>query len=220
MTGDAITTLAASAAEHSDSEPAELEFMAQAFLRAHAGDPQSGRPGGLSLEIGTRAGGTAYLFTRLLTELYGEGQEPFLVSVDPYGNKPYPDGHGIWADNDYGDGHYLAMRSLLGGTAHHVHFRLTSQTYLTCLLGAPLWQRGEVVPMDRFQFALLDGEHNAETIVSEVATLQGHMAPGGLILVDNIDLDPRTVPTLAPHWEFEHDVTGKRAVLRPKGVWG
>lgn len=212
--------LAMKAAEYSDSTPDDLDFVAAAFVRAHAGDPHSGRPGTLSLEIGTRAGGSAYLFTTLLTTLYGPGKEPLLVSVDPYGNKPYPDGRVIAYPNDYGDAHYTAMRRLLADTPHHVHFRLTSEVFLTRLVGVPLWHRGAAVPMTRFQFALLDGQHDADTIVAEVATLAPAMAPGGLILVDNIDLDPRTRPSLAPHWEFEHDTTQKRAVLRPKGVWG
>ncbi len=220
MTDATLTALATEAAAHSDSTPDELAFFARAFVDAHAGDPQSGRPGGPSLEIGTRAGGSAWLFCRLLTALYGQGKEPPLVSVDPYGNKPYPDGQRVWTDNDYGDGHYTAMRILLADQPHHVHFRLTSQAFLTRLLGIPLWQRGVPVGMTRFQFALLDGQHDAETITNEVATLEHHMAPGGVLLVDNIDLDPRTVPTLAQRWQFEFDGTGKRAVLREKGVWG
>src|SRR5437867_1523539 len=68
----------------SDMTEEALCFYASEFWKAH-----ERAPGGMSLEIGTREGGSAVVALRILDELYALDRRPMLITVDPYGNRPY-----------------------------------------------------------------------------------------------------------------------------------
>lgn len=196
-------------------ERATLAGMAETFVAAHRR-----APGGISIEIGTRCGGSALMFLRLLERLYpSDLHRPLLVTVDPYGDKPYDGGTPL-----YGDEHYVAMRKLLARFPNHQHYTLTSVDFFSRMPGARFW-RGRrtahatilaapgqpigTAPVNvgieqRFAqnntaFVLLDGQHDWFTILEELNALYlatSWMHRRGVVVVDNVDSDIATIPGL------------------------
>lgn len=136
------------------------------------------------LEIGTNRGGSAYLWIELL-RLMGESRQ--VVTVDPYGRKPYSRGRVDSEFHEYGDEIYTDMKRLLSWYHEHTHFRLTSDEFLADLYGSHLWVDGERVPLGGFAFCLLDGDHHPRGIISDYLNLRRWMAPRGVVLIDNVD---------------------------------
>jgi glycosyltransferase involved in cell wall biosynthesis/2-polyprenyl-3-methyl-5-hydroxy-6-metoxy-1,4-benzoquinol methylase len=150
------------------------------------------------LEIGTFKGASALMWLKLLQLI---GRRVPVVTVDPYGSKPYAGGDGPARDALYTGDTFVAMKRLLAEFPDHYHFPLESQTFLATARDLAVWNAGGRVGMQRFSFALLDGEHAADTIREEVQALllqrytpdtRGLMAPGSLVVIDNIDADPET----------------------------
>jgi hypothetical protein len=191
------------AIRHSDMCRASLTRLASAFYTAH-----NNARGGPSLEIGTRRGGSAMLMLYLLDKLY-QYPHPILFTIDPYGGKPY-NGGDLIANGLYGDGDYLSAKSNLAQWSNHAHFLLTGIDFLDRLNFVPYWRGGMMLPIDKFTFALLDGDHDAKTIGCEVERLTGGMMrPGGLILIDNVDKDPKARDVLGQHEYFPGQVAGE-----------
>lgn len=197
-----------------DMGPPQLKAYGAAFVEAH-----KATPGGMSIEVGTRRGGSALLFLKLLEGLYPEGQRPLLVSVDPYGGKPYVGG--VPGDLElplYGTDEFVAMKRLLKDHPNHAHFMMRSTDFLERLPNVPYWQDGRLCKMANLSFALLDGEHSAETIREELSLLWrgGWMAPKGVVCVDNVECDPETRPLIEMryHATFETDGDTTWAIVR------
>lgn len=220
-------------APHSDRGEEGLLGWATAFIDAHQRSP-----GGLSIEIGARAGGSGLLFLKLIELLYpAEMDRPLLVSVDPYGFKPYDGGAGFGGPI-YGHGAYLMQRKLLADWPNHAHFLMASTEFFARMNGAKYWvptpQLVEVFEAEQnakvmlptgqprlfgtqdTTFVLLDGDHDAWTIAQELEALwRRWMRPNGVVVVDNADCDPRTETVLvnyaharpAKEWAV---VTGRR----------
>jgi hypothetical protein len=154
-------------AAHSDC-PAPILFQ---YARLFQSVMQ--RTEGNVLEIGTRDGGSAKMWLDLLDP------PRFVMTVDPYGAKPY---EGIQL---YGHSHYLAAKRLLAPYPNHAHFLGTSLDFLERMKGWTYWNLDEF-PLAPLAFAFLDGEHTWEAVRAEVEALtSGWMAPGGVVLVDN-----------------------------------
>lgn len=212
------------AADHSDRDIAGLTFWAEAFVSAH-----TAAPFGLSIEIGSREGGGSLMFLKLIEMLYpSETLRPMLFTVDPYGFKP-PD-HAQVGDvfGFYGHGAYVAQKKLLADYPNHAHFLLPSTTFLQRLRGAPYWVPGaerkptkltrpsggaaeewvsvpvgEQQTIDRATFVLLDGDHAAATVAAELELLWWSprlMHPQGVVVVDDVDHDPATLPHIAVNY--------------------
>ena len=200
----AISFLVASSREHSDQDLASLNFLTATFLAAHGAAPD-----GLSLEVGTRQGGSAWLFLRLLRLMYGSGDgiAPPLFTVDPYGGKPYAGGDGAEATAGlYGPADCQQMKRLLLDFPNHQHFLLTGTAFLR-LAAERYWRNGKSIEFrESITFALLDGDHSAEAIKDELHALftWGWMKPGGLVAVDDTHKDPKTAAVLQ-----EYEVVGQ-----------
>lgn len=200
--------------------PEQLAVYAAAFREAHAAARW-----GLSVEVGTRRGGSAMLFLMLLDQIYNGYEKPHLVTVDPYGCKPYVSGiPGLENIPIYGDPEYLAMKSLLAKFPAHMHFKLCSLDFFQRMHGCPYWSPGvkpfttptqpgefalgEERRMSNLTFCLLDGDHSEKTISAELNHLwRGSdgdlerqrtpwMNPAGIVCVDNVESDPRTIPAI------------------------
>lgn len=187
-----IDQAVAEAAPHSDMFPEGLVSLAEVFYDAHRC-----APGGLSIEVGTRCGGSALLQLRLLEALYPYDLRPMLWTVDPYGAKPYKGGDGVVEKGLYSDSDYIEAKKLLAPFANHAHFALCSLDFWSRLSWTPYWYMHRERHADDLTFVLLDGDHDAETICAEVAQAYQLLAPGGIILVDNADKDPKTDEALA-----------------------
>jgi hypothetical protein len=141
-------------------------------------------PSGIFLEIGTRAGGTAMMAIK-------SQQSNVVLSVDPYGSKPYIDTNGI-APFVYPDEMYRATLARLSALALQenktfVQFKIPSQEYMSKSLN--MWIVGnEVTTHDiKYSYVLLDGEHNDVTVSKEIDFFYDKMQPGGILLIDNTD---------------------------------
>ena len=63
--------------------------------------------------------------------------------------------------------------------------------------GRSYFQLGHELRIDGFTFAFLDGDHDHVTIGEELRLLMPRLARKGLVIVDNVDLDPDTHRVLA-----------------------
>lgn len=175
------------AAPHSDMHLRSLVQLAQACWRSHVK-----APGGITVEIGTRAGGSAWLCLQVLDALYQV--PPLVLSVDPYGYKAYPgiyfriEGMTIDVTEDvtdtpaipYGDRDFVAAKQLLSTYPNHAQFYLRSQEFLK-------------LPLPEITFCILDGEHIESTVIDEISTIWPKLKAGGMILIDNADNEPGRV---------------------------
>jgi predicted O-methyltransferase YrrM len=165
------------------------------------------------LEIGTRSGGSALLMLRVLRALYrGSMTPPWLLTVDPYGRRPYEGAPFI-----YDDTHYIAMKRALAGFGNHVHFLMESSDFLRALGGLKLWRGGVRRPVDHFTLVYLDGSHDPDIVWSEVQSLLPRVVPGGFLIVDDTDWFDGAVRRRldGTGWDVRHD--GKQSVVRVAG---
>ncbi|HYC64391.1 MAG TPA: class I SAM-dependent methyltransferase [Reyranellaceae bacterium] len=200
-----------------------MSVEAYATVMAAVADGHRGAPDGLSLEIGTSRGGTALGALQQLRRIYGPEPPPF-ITVDPYGGKAHyrtdttacldgATGRGI-----YSESFYQHMKRVLAEFGNHHHFSLTSTDFISALLArANLWQYGKPRLLSGFAYILLDGDHNATTIDLEVVHLYPHLCSGGVMLADDVNHDPKTVPTLrARGLPFELLLDGRMAIWRKR----
>ncbi|MGH7753861.1 MAG: class I SAM-dependent methyltransferase, partial [Gemmatimonadales bacterium] len=135
------------------------------------------------LEIGTRSGGSALLMLRVLNTVYPRGmQPPAVLTVDPYGSRPYEGAPFV-----YDERHYRAMKRALAGYANHIHYMMDSTLFLEQLDRFYLWAGGTKRPLDRFTLVYLDGSHDPELVWREVERLLPRVVPGGFLVVDDTD---------------------------------
>jgi len=135
------------------------------------------------LEIGTRAGGSALLMLRILESVYPiRARKPLVLTVDPYGTRPYEGAPFI-----YDDRHYGAMKRVLARYPNHVHYMMDSELFLDLLDRLYLWREGVKRPLDRFSLVYLDGSHDVEIVWREIEQLLPRVVPGGTLIVDDTD---------------------------------
>ena len=181
-----------------DSDMGEdaLELLRRVFGAAHAQ-----APGGISIEVGTRRGGSALLFLTALEELYPDPR-PLFLTVDPYGNKPYLAGS-YAIEGTYGAAEYLAAKSALDAFPNHAHFLLEDHDFWSRMPGVRLWSAGRPMLLGqgegRISFVLLDGDHDAVSVLFGIKGAIPLMHPRGVIVVDNIDKATGVDGLLPPH---------------------
>ena len=135
------------------------------------------------LEIGTRAGGSALLILRLLDLLYPPAaRRPLVLTVDPYGSRPYEG-----APFEYDDRHYRAMKQNLARYANHIHYMMDSGLFLRELEHLYVWQAGVERKFERFSLVYLDGSHDPAVVWHEIEGLLPRVVPGGFLIVDDTD---------------------------------
>jgi predicted O-methyltransferase YrrM len=135
------------------------------------------------LEVGTRSGGSALLMLRVLRTVYrGLGPPPMVLTVDPYGARPYEGAPFV-----YDERHYRAMKRTLAGYANHVHYMMDSELFVRELEHLYLWGGGVKRPLDRFTLVYLDGSHDPEIVWFEIERLVPRVVPGGSLIVDDTD---------------------------------
>lgn len=156
------------------------------FVLAHAARALERDPAAPWLEVGTHIGATTLALLEL-AETHAD-PPPLVVTVDPYGDKPYRGGDVVHTEPLYGDQHYVAQKLNLARTPHHAHFLLRGVDFLLRVQGAPYWREGRAGSYTGWGFCFLDGEHDRETVLRELELLQ--LQPGGRVVVDNTDKDP------------------------------
>lgn len=178
---------------YSDQDPRCLARLAELFIEAH-----HAAPGGVSIEFGTRKGGSAVLFLQLLLRLYPELQ-PMLFTVDPYGLKSYDGGDCVVANGLYGDDEYLAAKAVLRGYPNHAHFLMESSLFLTRMWGLRFYRDGRLHLLKDASFIFHDADHSWRAIIEDVDAVgfgASWIDPRGLVVVDNVHADPKTAALL------------------------
>jgi len=152
------------------------------LARCVAGAPRD-RAAPPLLEIGTRSGGSALLMLRVLADAYrGYAPPPLVLTVDPYGARPYEGAPFV-----YDETHYGAMKRALAGYASHVHYMMDSELFLRELDNLYLWMGGKREPLARFTLVYLDGSHDPDVVWHEIERLRPRVVPGGYLVVDDTD---------------------------------
>lgn len=184
------------------------------LIEAHQRAPQ-----GLTIEVGSRLGGSAVLFGALLEAMYGVDDCPPLWTVDPYGSKPYEGGDtGAAGPPIYDADVYAAAKHNLVEAHMHSHWMMESREFFRRLDGLSYWRAGEKTmrcldtatgkALERrigeahtagrgsASFILLDGEHSAYAIANDFRAAALWLKPSGCIVVDNLKTDPKSVDLL------------------------
>lgn len=171
----------------SDAKPDALTHFAHLLVNAHVLCPD-----GLTIEVGTRAGGSALITAKILDYLY-RAPPPFLT-IDPYGSKPYLGGDHEPSDilRPYGDPFYCSAKQVLSVYPNHAHYLLESEEFFSRLYGSAMWHRGQRLPFrGSASYVFLDGNHDAGSVIREIDLVQEYwLRPGGTIGIDNARNDP------------------------------
>jgi len=191
----------------SDTETRFLLELARAVARAPRGADAPPL-----LEIGTRSGGSALLMLRVLRAVYRGTPAPFVLTVDPYGARPYEGAPFV-----YDARHYGAMKRALAGYANHIHYMMDSELFLRELGALYLWVGGAKRRLERFTVVYLDGSHDPEIVWREIETLWRRVVPGGFLIVDDTDWFDgamrRRLDAAVPAWGVELRHNGKQSIV-------
>lgn len=141
---------------------------------------------GIGLEIGTRLGGTAML---ALTH----HKIKCLISIDPYGDIPYKD----YITNTEISLHFDEQMEMeaqinINKTALELnkfftHYKLKSLDFLRLNFDFCYKSIQYNINDLKYDYVLLDGEHNDYVVSNEYLQLKKRMNIGGIIVIDNID---------------------------------
>ena len=151
------------------------------------------------LEIGTREGGSAMV---LLKAIKDSRVSRALITVDPYGRKPYilekdekhpelvPEGYRE-IEIDHREDYYRGAAWLLADFCFrekldHFHFHIESADFMATYPMMKIWWEGRVLEQ-KFAFVYLDGEHNIQPVVNELNWFIPRMVENGIISIDDIE---------------------------------
>ena len=160
-------------------------------------------PDALFLEIGTRAGGTALL---ALNAILDSNIQRYLITVDPYGQKPYFAGEqamgGIYGEDYSRVAMYEIAKFCNDYNLNHSHFRLESNDFMNMFESVKFWCNGKINPV-QFGYVYLDGEHTEEAMFTELSWFLPKMVKNGLIVIDDVSYNP------TPKNELLKEIFGK-----------
>lgn len=132
------------------------------------------------LEIGTRAGGSAFALLKVIEKFFANTAT--LITVDPYGDKPYDDKPWL-----YGDQFYVKMKKLLASYTNHIHYYMTSGNFIFAIKRLTFWRHGKKCDFTKFSFVYLDGSHQPQAVRFEIESLFPKIISHGYLVVDNTD---------------------------------
>ncbi len=194
---------------HSDTRP---EFLLE-IARCVAMVPH-GPDAAPLLEIGTRSGGSAMLMLRVLDSIYKhEARPPMVITVDPYGSRPYEGEPYV-----YDERHYGKMKKNLAPYTNHIHYMMDSELFLRELDNIYLWSDGTKHGLNKFSVVYLDGSHDPTIVWSEIERLLPRVVPGGFLIVDDTEWFDfavrKKLDAAAPGWGITMRHTKKQSILR------
>ncbi|MGH9895020.1 MAG: hypothetical protein ACREA0_24170, partial [bacterium] len=159
------------------------------------------------------AGGSALLMLRLLDLVYPPATlRPLVLTVDPYGSRPYAGG-----PHEYDARHYRAMKRALAGYANHVHYMMDSELFLRQLDQLYVWQGGFRLAFDNLSLVYLDGSHDPTLVWAEIERLLPRIIAGGFLIIDDTDWFDGAVrqrlDRAAPRWPVTLRHHGKQTII-------
>ena len=168
----------------------------------------------LFCEIGTRQGGSALLALEAIKE---SGVDRVLLTVDPYGGKPYHNRDVVY-HNFHDDHVYRKMMRDLSTFCdehhlNHAHYKMTSAEFMETFGLLRLWHNQQTLdPI--FGFVYLDGEHHPVTVTQELDWFLPKLADGGLLVIDDVEnLDQTDSPVIGEVLR-KSEIKGNRAFYR------
>lgn len=162
-------------------------------------------------EVGTADGTSALWELKALAE---NKSSRWLLTIDPYGGKPYRIQDALYSSFDYDEKkHRNAMQKISNFAAenelNHTHFQMRSQDFIKTFPQIEFWSAGKMYKDPKYCFAFLDGEHAYEPIFEEIEFFYPRMPVGGVIVVDDWNLlgDVHSVRSRLPlkQWKVEFD---------------
>jgi hypothetical protein len=141
------------------------------------------------VEFGSYRGGSALT---LLDVIRQTKPERWLLTVDPYGAKPFLVGKELRPEFVYSEDIYRDMTYNLSGFSsaynlNHAHYRVTSNDFMTIFDSMKFWYKGSVME-PKIACIYIDGEHTGEQVDKEITWAKKHMEKGGLIILDDVTL--------------------------------
>ena len=180
--------------KYSDHQTGLEEFYEKALrvaCEAPAGIP--------FLEIGTREGGSALVLLKAIKD--SRVSRP-LITVDPYGSKPYvlekdikhpetvPVGFDFrtldQCEQFYRGAAWLLADFCFREKLDHFHFHIESADFMATYPMMKIWWEGKILEQ-KFAFVYLDGEHNVAPVINELNWFLPRMVKDGIIAIDDIE---------------------------------
>jgi hypothetical protein len=200
--------LVARSRKHSDTRPEFPLELARYTAIAHAD-----RNGAPILEIGTRSGGSALLMLKVVASLYAGHKPPMVITVDPYGARPYEGEPYV-----YDERHYGKMKKNLAPFTNHIHYMMDSELFLRELDNVYVWSGGLRHGFNKFSLVYLDGSHDPDIVWSEIERLRPRVQAGGYLIVDDTEWFDfavrKRLEAEAPAWRVTMRHTEKQSILR------
>lgn len=141
----------------------------------------------LFVEIGSYRGGSALHILNIIRQT---DKRRFLITIDPYGAKPFTVGEEIRPDAIYDEKIYRdAMAVLSGYSLHHelnhVHYRMTSDDFMRVWESIDFYFEGKKIEK-KYGFVYIDGDHNPLQVNREIEYFVPRLVKGGIIALDDI----------------------------------
>ena len=138
-----------------------------------------------AVEVGTRAGGSALTILDAIRE---SNKKQWLITIDPYGDKPYlSDLNPIL--RQYPDSFYRQAMKLLSEYCEKyemnwTHYKMKSLDWIDYWPKTEFWINGQILNLKIF-FLHLDGDHNTMVVKSELDNFWPYVIDGGIVCIDD-----------------------------------
>lgn len=167
------------------------------------------------LEIGTRKGGSALFLMQAIIDSNNPNRP--LITVDPFGSKPYN-----WDDkkedgNPYDDKMYKETMFRLSKFAFennvlHIHYKMTSSNFIKIFPQIEIWSSYKF-NQNMFAFVYLDGDHSTGTVEMEIGWFMNKIVSGGILLLDDFEFHLGTTNPIIKDFLYTgkgaHDYSGR-----------
>jgi predicted O-methyltransferase YrrM len=139
---------------------------------------ENGKKGNV-LEVGCAGGGSALALMGLVPD-----GDHFLVTVDPWGNRPYET-----STARYGENFQRGALAVLGQYANDCHlnwhhFKMDSLDFMMLIQPLGCWYAGKKQEY-RWDTVFLDGEHTVRVVLMELNLVRPYLKSGAVVFVDN-----------------------------------
>jgi hypothetical protein len=144
-------------------------------------------PQSFAVEVGTRAGGSALT---ILDAMLENSKNQWLITVDPYGNKPYLSVDSVVKDM-YPDNFYRQAMQLLSNYCaetdmNWTHYKMKSLEWIKHWPKIEFWA-DEMILEPKIFFLHLDGDHNTKVVKEEIHSFWPYLIDGATICIDDAD---------------------------------
>lgn len=138
-----------------------------------------------AIEVGTRQGGSALT---IMDAIHEANPSQWLLTIDPYGDKPYLS-EDMVIEGWYKDDFYRTAMYELSKYAHEhninwAHYKMKSIDWIKTWPKTEFWAEKQILK-PQFYFVHLDGDHTDDTVRNELAEFWPYLIEGGVICVDD-----------------------------------